>query len=290
MNYKFTGLLLLTITLSVTLFGQQGKQTALNANQIIDLVKKHVNCPWSAETVDTFKSGNPDDLITGIEVCMFADMKALKQAATDKCNLIIVHEPTFYSHLDETKTYENDQVYQGKRKFINDNKLIIWRFHDHIHRTKPDGIYVGMIEKLGWKQNQTDSSMIRFRFESQKLSQFISRLKSAFPGSTFRVVGNPEMKVTNVALAVGAPGSTGHIKLLREENIDLLIAGEAPEWETYQYVYDALLLEKNKAVIFLGHTNSEEAGMNYCARWLKGFIPKDIPIKYFENGSSFVTY
>ena len=290
MDFKATKLVLIALLLSGSVFGQQTKQKQLSASQIIDLIKKNVTCPWSAQTVDTFKSGNPDDVVTGIAVCMFADMKVLKQAVANKCNLIIAHEPTFYSHLDETKTLENDPVYQDKMKFINENKLIIWRFHDHIHRTKPDGIYFGMIEKLGWRKNQTDSSMIRFKFEKQTLSAFINRLKLTFPGGSFRVIGNPGMTVTNVAFSAGAPGTETHRKLLQEKNIDLLVAGEAPEWETYQYVYDAQLQGKNKAVIFLGHAVSEAYGMNYCARWLKGFLPKDINIRFIESGSSYTTY
>ena len=189
MNFKAIKLVMLSILISEASFSQT-HQKQLNANQIIDLIKKNVNCPWSAETVDTFKSGNPANVVTGIAVCMFADMKVLKQVVANKCNLIIAHEPVFYSHLDETKSLENDPVFQEKIKFINDNKLILWRFHDHWHRTKPDGIYVGMIEKLGWHHNMADSSMLRFRFDKQKLTDFISRLKMTFPGNSFRVVGN----------------------------------------------------------------------------------------------------
>lgn len=290
MDFKATKLVMISLILSGSLFGQQSNQKQLSANQIIDLIKKNVTCPWSAQTADTFKSGNPDDVVTGVAVCMFADMKVLQQAVADKCNLIIAHEPTFYSHLDETKALENDPVFQGKIKFIKENKLIIWRFHDHIHRTKPDGIYMGMIEKLGWRKNQTDSSMIRFQFEKQTLTAFINRLKLTFPGSSFRVIGNPDMIVTHVALSVGAPGTERHRNLLEEKDIDLLVAGEAPEWETYQYAYDAQLQGKNKAVIFLGHAVSEAYGMNYCARWLKGFLPKDLNIRFIENASSYTTY
>jgi len=290
MDFKAAKLVLIALILPGSLFGQQANQQRLSANNIIDLIKKNVTCPWSAQTVDTFKSGNPDDAVTGVAVCMFANMKVLQQAVAEKRNLIIAHEPTFYSHLDETKALENDPVFQDKMKYIKENKLIIWRFHDHIHRTKPDGIYMGMIEKLGWRKNQSDSSMIRFKFEKQKLSDFISGLKRTFPGSAFRVIGNPDMIVTNVALSVGAPGTDAHRKLLEDKKIDLLVAGEAPEWETYQYAYDAQLQGKNKAVIFLGHAVSEAYGMNYCACWLKGFLPEDINIKFIENGSSYTTY
>ncbi len=290
MDFKATKLALIALILSGSLFGQPTNQQKLSANQIIDLIKKNVTCPWDTQTVDTFKSGNPDDVVTGVAVCMFADMKVLKQAVADKCNLIIAHEPTFYNHLDETKTLGNDLVFQDKMKFINENKLIIWRFHDHIHRTKPDGIYVGMIEKLGWRKNQTDSSMIRFKFEKQKLSDFVKGLKQTFPGSAFRVIGNPNMFITNVALSAGAPGADRHRNLLEEKGIDLVVAGEAPEWETYQYAYDAQLQEKNKAVIFLGHAISEASGMNYCVRWLKDFLPKDLNIRFIKNEASYTTY
>ena len=288
MNFKLNSLLLLVLVQSGTLSAQQ--MSRLTANQVIDLIKKNVHCTWSSETVDTFKSGNPGEVVTGITTCMFADMKVLRKAVSDHTNLIITHEPTFYNHLDETENLTNDQVYQDKLKFINDHKLIIWRFHDHFHRMKPDGIYAGMVEKLEWGKNQTDESMLHFNFAPQKLSAFILRLKRIFPGNSFRVIGNPEMEVTNVALSVGAPGSFDHIKFLQEKNTQLLIAGESPEWETYQYVYDSQLQGKNKAVIFLGHALSEEAGMNYCARWLEGFIPQSIKIQYIENGSSFKTY
>lgn len=287
MNFK-NSFVLLILVLSGTLSAQQVHQ--LTANQVIDLIKKNVHCIWSSETVDTFKSGNSEDVVTGITTCMFADMKVLRKAVADHTNLVITHEPTFYNHPDETKNLLNDPVYQDKIKYLNDHHLIIWRFHDHFHRMKPDGIYAGMVEKLGWGKNQTDESMLHFKFDSQKLSAFILKLKSIFPGNSFRVIGNPEMEVTHVALSVGAPGSSDHIKFLEEKNTQLLIAGESPEWETYQYVYDAQIQGKNKAIIFLGHALSEEAGMNYCASWLKGFIPQGIKIQYIENGSSFKTY
>ena len=142
MNFK-NSFVLLILVLSGTLSAQQVHQ--LTANQVIDLIKKNVHCICSSETVDTFKSGNSKDVVTGITTCMFADMKVLRRAVANHTNLIITHEPTFYNHLDETKTLLNDSVYQDKIKFINDHKLIIWRFHDHFHKMRPDGIYAGMV-------------------------------------------------------------------------------------------------------------------------------------------------
>ncbi|HSH19818.1 MAG TPA: hypothetical protein VLA03_05175, partial [Draconibacterium sp.] len=57
-------------------------------------------------------------------------------------------------------------------------------------------------------------------------------------------------------------------------------------WETYLYVNDAVALGKSKAVIFLGHIKSEEAGMEFCAQWLKGFV-SGVPIVFIENKANF---
>src|SRR5659263_243113 len=137
MDFKATKLMLIALILSGSLFGQQTNQQKLSANQIIDLIKKNVTCPWSAQTVDTFKTGNPDDVVTGVAVCMFADVKVLQQAVADKCNLIIAHEPTFYNHLDETMALENDPIFQDKMKFINENKSVSYT-HLRAHETRHD--------------------------------------------------------------------------------------------------------------------------------------------------------
>ncbi|MDP3180912.1 MAG: Nif3-like dinuclear metal center hexameric protein [Bacteroidota bacterium] len=266
---------------------QQAPIKTQTAWQVISQMQKHLTCTWSQETVDTFKSGNPDDVVTGVAVSMFANMETLREAVAKNCNLIIVHEPTFYNHLDKTDLLENNPVYREKIAYIQKHKLIIFRFHDHWHRTTPDGIYVGMIDKLGWKANQTDSSMLFFKFNEQTVGGFAQKLQEKLKGSQLRIVGDLSMRFTNVALAVGAPGSQSHIKLLSGEFTELLVAGEAQEWETYQYVLDASMLGMKKAAIFTGHIPSEEAGMEYCAQWMKSFI-NGIPIVYLENGPAYL--
>jgi putative NIF3 family GTP cyclohydrolase 1 type 2 len=267
----------------------QAQQTPFRtqtARQVISQMKQQLTCAWSEETVDTFKSGNPDDVVTGIAFSMFANMETLRDAVAKNCNLIIVHEPTFFNHLDKTDMLEKDPVYLKKLEYIQKHKLIIFRFHDHWHRTVPDGIYVGMIDKLGWKDNQTDKSMMFFKFDEQTVGGFAQKLQEKLKGSQLRIVGDLSMRFTNVALAVGAPGSQSHIKLLSGEFTELLVAGEAQEWETYQYVLDASMLGMKKAAIFTGHIPSEEAGMEYCAQWMKTFI-SGIPVIYLENGSAY---
>ena len=259
---------------------------APTARQVIAEMQKNLSCQWSKETVDTFKSGKPDDVVTGIATCMFANMETLQKAVDNKCNLIIAHEPTFYNHMDNTDMLENDPVYQKKNEYIKQHGLIIFRFHDHWHQTAPDGICVGMVDKLGWKGNQVDPSMRYFKFEEQTVAEFAQKLQKKLKGSQLRIVGDPQMRFTNVALSVGASGSQRHINSLNSQSTELLVAGEAAEWETYQYVLDASMMGMKKAAIFTGHIPSEEAGMEYCAKWLKTFIT-EIPVVYIENSIAY---
>jgi putative NIF3 family GTP cyclohydrolase 1 type 2 len=220
---------------------------------------------------------------------MFATMDVLKQAVIKNCNLLVVHEPLYYNHLDDRKTLQYDPVYLEKKQFITDHKLVIWRFHDYIHSMKPDGIETGMITKLGWKEYTVNGTTNQFVLPETTLKELLKNLKKVFPKNAFYVVGNPDMKLKNVSFAAGAPGSSRHISLLEDKNVDVVIGGEAQQWETYEYMRDAVDQGKNKAIIFLGHINSEEAGMDYCSSWLKGFI-KDIPVYFVECGPSFWSY
>lgn len=267
------------------LFAQNQKPNTPEA--VVQMIKEQVTCPWSDKTVDTFKAGDPQTPLKGIAVCMFADMNTLREAVKNDCNFIITHEPVFYNHFDETESYRNDPVFQEKMKYINENNLVVFRFHDHIHRTQPDGISKGMIDKLDLGAYAVNHSQTYFRIPETSLKSFASEMKEKLGMESIRIIGNPDMKFSSLAFLAGAPGGQSHIQVLRNPEVEVVLAGEAPEWETYLYANDAVAQGKNKAVVFLGHIKSEEAGMEYCAKWLKGFI-SNVPVVYIENRPNFM--
>jgi putative NIF3 family GTP cyclohydrolase 1 type 2 len=281
--------LAIVISMIILSTGPTTAQNSRTAEQVIaEILKKTGNAPIP-NTVDVIKEGDPQTLVTGIITSMFATMDVLKEAVSKKCNLIIVHEPLYYNHLDQTQSYKNDPVYLEKSKYIKDNKLVIWRFHDNIHVMTPDGIETGMVNKLGWKNYLVNGTTNQFVMPETTLQELLKNLKQTFPKNAFYVIGNPEMKLTNVFLAAGAPGSATHIMLLEDKNTQVVLAGEAQQWETYEYMRDAVSQGRNKAIVFLGHINSEEAGMDYCATWLKTFIT-GLPVYFVESGPAFWTF
>jgi putative NIF3 family GTP cyclohydrolase 1 type 2 len=282
--------LLLICMFPVLLIGQNNSKSAIvTADQVIQSIIKMTGAATIPNTVDIIKEGDPSTAVKGIATCMFATMDVLKKAVEKDCNLIVTHEPVYYNHLDETTQYKDDPVFLEKRKYINDHKLVIWRFHDYIHSIKPDGILSGMVEKLGWKNYVVTDQLNQFVLPATTLKELVKSLKKTFPMNAFYIVGDPDMKVSRVWLAEGAPGSGQHIQLLERQDVDVVLTGEAQQWETYEYTRDAVAQGRKKAVIFLGHINSEEAGMDFCASWLKTFI-KDVPIYFIECGPSYWSY
>lgn len=258
------------------------------AKEVIEIIKSNLTCKWADKTVDTFKAGDPDTEVTGIATTFIVTIDVLKRALDLNCNLIISHEPTFYNHLDEVDHLKSDPVYQEKLKFIEDNGLIVFRFHDHWHRTQPDGIFKGMINKLGWQEYQVNQDLLVFKFPESTVGEFATQLKGKFDNSPVRVIGNPKMKFTEVGLSPGAPGYMNHVKMLERDDVEVLVAGEVPEWESITYVRDADGLNMKKAMILLGHVNSEEAGMEYLATWLNDIL-EDIPTHFVPAGDPFWT-
>ncbi len=102
-----------------------------------------------------------------------------------------------------------------------------------------------------------------------------------------RLVGNPDMICTCAALLVGKPDGRFQIEMIGQDDVDVLVCGEINEWETCEYVRDAIHLTQEKGLIILGHANSEEAGMKWCADWLRPRLP-GVSITHLPAGDPFL--
>ncbi|MFL6448437.1 MAG: Nif3-like dinuclear metal center hexameric protein [Bryobacteraceae bacterium] len=272
-------ILTLLCAASTFLPGQTAKPST--AREIVARIQHHTNLSWTSDTVDQFKAGDPDTLVTGVATAMMATFDVLKKAVAENANLIITHEPTFYSHLDKTETFEaaGDPVWREKEKFIAEHHLVIWRFHDYWHKMKPDGILRGVADALQWEGNESVTDPPLFLLPRTSVRDLAKTIQRRIGIKTIRVVGDPDLEVTHVALLPGAAGTQRHFPMLRRDDVEVLVIGEVPEWETIEYVSDAAAQGRHKALILMGHIQSEQAGMAYCAAWLKTFI-QDVPVRF----------
>jgi putative NIF3 family GTP cyclohydrolase 1 type 2 len=256
----------------------------MTAQEIVTRIRQKLadqGISWRSETVDTFKAGNPEAVVTGIATTGMATFDVLKRAAKAGRNFVITHEPTFYSHQDQTAALEQDATYQAKQRFVREQSLVVWRFHDHAHAIRPDPLVAGSARILGWTSYASPTEPRIYVVPPTTLRQLARDVAARVKGRTIRVAGDPDMKVTRVALGpgYGVPVLT--------TAFDVSVGGEAPEaGGNAEYVEDATALGQPKGVIVLGHMLSEDWGMLEVAEWLRGFLT-GVPIDWVAAGEPF---
>ena len=253
--------------------------TPLTASQVIDRIKTNVQVPWRTQTVDNIIAGSPDTPVKGIATTMMATLDVVQRAAKAGKNMVITHEPTFYTHQDRVDNLKDDPTYQYKLDFLTKNDMVVFHFHDHWHARKPDGIATGMAQELGWEQYADAANPRLFTFRKTTLAALAKELQSKLKIRVMRVVGDPALPVTKAVASWGNCSLFPGVPLLKQADIDVLIIGETHEWELVEYAQDMIASGQKKGLIILGHVVSEQAGMKYCAKWLRGFIP-EVPIEF----------
>ena len=274
----------------VLAFGIQIPAAALaqTAAELVATIEKQSGVPARENTVDTFKAGDPSTRVKGIAVTMMATLDVLQRAAASGHNLVITHEPTFYSHRDGTDALraESDPVFAAKQKFIVENGLVIWRFHDRPHAMIPDMIREGMVRALGWQDHRNAASPLVFQLPRTTVAVLARQVSAALDAREVRIVGDSTAIAERVGFTQGFPGFAANRSTI-QQSIDVLVMGEDHEWETIAYAADAITAGNLRAVIVIGHTPSEQAGMEDVARWLRTFITH-VPIEFIPSRDPFV--
>ncbi|MGI8988885.1 MAG: Nif3-like dinuclear metal center hexameric protein [Bryobacteraceae bacterium] len=256
---------------------------SLTAAQVIERIQKNVGVPWRAQTVDTIKSGDPGTRVNGIATTMMATLDVVQRAAASGKNFVVTHEPTFYTHEDKTDPLKDDPTYRFKQDFLDKHDMVVFRFHDHWHAHRPDGIATGMVQALGWEKNIDSKNPRQFLFDGIALSALAKQIEDKLKIRTMRVMGDPNLRVHTVA---GNWGYAGSLRPFARPDLDVLVIGEAREWELVEYAADTIAAGKKKGLIVLGHIPSEQAGMLNCATWLKTFIT-EVPIEFIPAAEPF---
>jgi hypothetical protein len=102
--------------------------------------------PAPEVTCDTVKSGDPERELRRVAVTMFPRIETLREAALWGADMMIVHEPTYYEHMEMG---EDTPVSRQKRDLIEKSGMVLFRFHDRMHASEPDGIAEGELHYLG---------------------------------------------------------------------------------------------------------------------------------------------
>lgn len=252
---------------------------------VMDIILKEIPGAPFSQTVDTLKSGSAGQKVTGIVTTMFATVDIIKQAAKLNANFIIAHEPTFYNHTDDTNWVANNKTVQAKQALLKQHNIAVWRFHDYWHAHKPDGIVYGVLKKAGWEKFYTEQERM-LTIPTSTLKTIAEHFKSSLGISHVRVIGDLSLGCTKIGLMPGAWGGQRQVNYMETNSVDALIIGETPEWEAAEYFRDTISLGNKKGLIVLGHSVSEEPGMEWLVDWLKPKVP-ELKVTHIASESPF---
>ncbi|AIQ53986.1 Nif3-like dinuclear metal center hexameric protein [Paenibacillus sp. FSL R7-0331] len=241
--------------------------------------------PVPEQTVDRLETGIPETEVRGIVTAFTASQYVIEQAAALGANLVISHEGIYYSHHDQRDWLGQDPVYRQKSALIAGTETGIYRFHDYIHRYTPDGITEGLIAELGWLEyvEEHRPAVSVLTLPPAPLREIAEYVKRKLQISYVRAAGDLSGSCSRIGILAGYRGGGQLvIPLYGEEGLDLIIAGEGPEWETPEYVRDALQQGRSKALIMLGHAESEAPGMKQLAERLAAQFPA-VPVRYIPE-------
>jgi len=260
---------------------------------------------------DEFKCGDPSRECTGVVTAISPTVEVIRRAIELGANLIVVHEPAFYSTPDYPgwrADFEN-AVYEEKRHLLDEHGIAVWRDHDHMHANQPDSIFTGVIRRLGWENYYMPTPgnipfTFYFEIPGMTVEEMGAFLKERLHLNGLRYIGLPGAMLHRVAivghLTVNAFGTdytdengyeheyaTEVIRLM-EQGVDAIIPGEVIDWTAISYIRDAVQQGRNKAVFNVGHYNWEEPGMAYMAEWLPELLGNELPVHFVPAGDIYL--
>jgi putative NIF3 family GTP cyclohydrolase 1 type 2 len=251
----------------------------LTVQDVLDRMKQHVGGPWFEGGVDRIVEGSASTEVKGIGTTMMATFDALKDTVKAGANLLITHEPTYWSHHDTLTYLMDDPLYKIKRDYMREHNLVSFHFHDHWHALLPvDGINRGMQMQMGWTEFMDPKNQRIYNLPPNTLLGLAQEFHKKLNDRTLRAVGDPYLPVKRVYENWGSCGSFPGVDFL-DNDVDVLVIGEAQDWDLIAYARDIVSSGQKKGLILLGHMRSEMWGMKYCAEWLRGFVT-EVPVSF----------
>lgn len=272
-----------------------------NKEVIQKILAYHPQFPADYAGCDGYKWGDPEAECTGVAVALVPTVDVIRRAAAAGCNLLIVHEPLFYSGIDASEWLgeAENSVYDQKAALLRQTGMTIWRDHDHMHAHQPDSIFTGVIRYMGWEPYRINDpavpSAYAFRLPRTTVAGLAQSLQDHLHLNGVRFVGKADAAIETVAI-VGHlfPGFGDEpnrpeygvrlIDAMEQQGIDAIVPGEIIEWTVLSYVRDAVALGKTKAVMNVGHFNWEELGMRFMQDWLQPLLGEALTVHYLPTG------
>jgi putative NIF3 family GTP cyclohydrolase 1 type 2 len=247
------------------------RQASLTAADVVTRIRANIGVPWRETTVDGIKAGNPATVVTGIAVTVMPTIDVLRRAQQGGLNLVIAHEPAFYTPGDNPGPRANDPVYLAKRSLIDSQQLVVCRLADHWQARRTNDAVVALALSLGWGPGQAAGGDGLYRVPETTLTSLAAHVRSRLGiRGGLRVLGRSDMRVRTVLVS---PGTTTMASVASHRAADVVVAGEPREWEVVPYLADSWTTGAGRGLIAVGRVVSLEPGAHAAARWIRTLVP-----------------
>ena len=236
---------------------------------------------YPSDTVDTFKAGDPTAAVRGIAVGWMSYTWALKRALELNCNVFITHEPTYYNHEDKDPAMFRFPGVRDKRRFIEENDLVIIRCHDLWDQIPDIGIpdSWGKLLELGCPVD--GSTYIRVYdtagVTAGELARAVARRTASYGQPGVQLVGSADTVVNRISIGTGA--ITPFLECVERFAIDLAICTDdgVDYWRDGGFAIDMKI-----PIIVVNHMVSEEIGVQRLAETLNRRFPT-VPVHHIRQ-------
>jgi putative NIF3 family GTP cyclohydrolase 1 type 2 len=250
------------------------------------------------KTVDRIIIGDPETVVKKIGTCWMPYWETCKKAVEAGVNILVAHEPTFYTHwdLDENRQdYFNAseftrkqyiELVDRKKKWIIENGLVIIRNHDTIDVLKEVGVPFALGQFLGFTNSEIISSRNYYNVykintrPAEDIAKILAGKLAQLgqPGVAF--YGNPGYPVSSVGIGTGCACDPMEFADLKP---DLFVAIDdiVRTWTQTTYAADS-----GQPLIVINHGTSEEMGMKSLNQIIRQKFP-NIETIHFDQGCSY---
>ena len=249
-------------------------------------------------SVDRIIIGNPETKIKKIGTAWMPYWNILKEAAEQDVNLMVVHEPTFYNHWDldatgggyfsaPTPGKENyKKQVAAKKKWIEDNEMVIIRCHDVLDKIDGYGIPFALGRALGFQEKDIVRSSTYYNVykidptPAQEVARSIARMlkPAGQPGVAF--YGDENHQVKTIGLGTGCICNPLDFA---DMNPDLYIAidDSINTWTQTVFAEDT-----GKPLVVINHGTAEEFGMKELSEQLRVNLT-NYEVIHFNQGCTY---
>lgn len=249
-------------------------------------------------SVDRIIIGDPKTKVDKIGTAWMPYWKTLREAKEKGVNVLIVHEPTFYTHWDleaENSDFlgapspaknNYSEIRDEKKKWILDNKMVIIRCHDVLDKIPGWGIPFALGNGLGFKNESIIRSKTYYNVYKTNPTPAIDIAKTIAkklkkinqPGIAF--YGDENYEVRSVGLGTGCICDPLQYSELSPD-LFIGIDDTIRTWIQTTYAEDS-----GKPLIVINHGTSEEFGMRSLNDHLQTTF-EDIEVLHINQGCGY---